>query len=243
METISKKEYKKELQDPIFLMWLRMTYCPVKWVHASRLESLFEETPAELLNRPCAQILIRRHLGISNLDWSFFNVPLTKLLFASPEALKRIMLMMGYLCLDMKLDHIIDRATRHDLFARLSQNTLRNLEDLSPFLLRSRPSVFDQVKSKVDMPSISRSKSEVCIEVGEVIFFNTLLYMISHFYRLPDTNFLEKWKTLYRLRFPEQESHELVDEWQLNPLIDSQTCLLTSKLVKHLEPECTALLK
>ncbi|WP_226648307.1 hypothetical protein [Microbulbifer variabilis] len=243
MATISKKEYKKELQDPIFLMWLKMTYCPVKWVHASRLESLFEETPAELLNRPCAQILIRRHLGISNLDWSFFDVPLTKLLFASPEALKRIMLMMGYLCLDMKLDHIIERTTRHDLFTLLPQNTLQNLENLAPFLLRSRPSVFDQVKSKVNFSNFSISKADVFIEVGEVVFFKTLFYMISRLYEMPGRDLLENWKTLYRMRFPEQETLELIDEWQLDPVIDNQTCLLTGKLVKYLEPECAALLK
>ncbi|WP_444917383.1 hypothetical protein [Microbulbifer sp. JMSA003] len=232
------------MSDPIFLCWLRMTHYPAKWIHKSYLEGCFDGIPVELLNMPSSQKLIRRRLELEGLDWFFFSVSPAKLLFAPPLIQKRIMLMIGYLCLDVKMDRVIQKSCRQDLFAVLPQVTLKNIEGLGPFLLSSRPFIFDEIQKKAAEFKLEAFSSKVLIEVGELVFFETLSYLVRQAKSdLITKDMLDLWKTYYEFQYPECKDSSLPQKLIVEAVNDSRTYVLIRKLVKYMEPEWEILLR
>lgn len=242
MNKLTKQDFKELLQDPVFLQWLSMTYLPSSWVEPTKMAAKFTSFHDQLRHHKNAQTYVKQSMGLEYLDWGFFQIPLTRLLFAPAEKLHRITQVLGALCFQIQLNRVIEKEFRQQLLHCLPAEILQYITKAGPLLLGQRPELLNDIYQRVDLWDAKSKQLVDFYMVGKLVLFKALEFSVTNHKGDRKFNELAIWWRFYEVKFS--------TDTNINPLLKSvrapaneQVVTLIIKLTKHLEPECLILLR
>jgi len=241
METITKESFRRKLHDPIFVQWLTMTYRPSRWVDASwitRLESGFH---ADLVDRLDMQTWLKEQMHLGVIDWRFFEIPLSRMLFAPVTSINNIVVVLGALCFQLEIKMIIEKKFRQQLFRQLTPEVLRYVEETGPLLLSRQPDLLREIRENIVLWDSQKQTLVDLKRVGQAVFDKALAFNIEQNANIQDLNL---WRRYYRLKFPYSQAGNIPSALKnIETKADQSIVTLILKLIRHLEPRCAVLLK
>lgn len=257
MENLTKDDYKLQLQNEVYLHWLELNYSPSSWVDPSWLNAYGVGLHPQLLQRPAAQPWIKQtcffeKLGLQELDWEFFQLPLARLLFSDRESLRHLMASLGAMCFQIQLHMIIEKSYRQQLFGYIPRNSWDFIEKTGPLLFVQRPELLNEIENRIPFWQPDTSQLVNLQVIGEHVFDKALRFCLAKNEYSGHRKSLSTWWRYYQLKFPLAKFTSETNEktcslpnvlLTINSAANQSIITLITKLVRHLEPKCLPLLK